>query len=140
MNLSGHCLCGEVSVTVEGEPVAQLYCHCHSCQKASSAPLIAAALFPAENVIAEGNIKTFSVTDKPGAAVRHVCASCGTRVMNTPKGSPQLRAILPPVFESEDWFKPTMHIFYADRRVDIDDNLPKYLDLPAAFGGSDKTA
>jgi len=35
-------------------------------------------------------------------------------------------------------FKPTGHIFYTSGLVNVHDGLPKFNDLPAAFGGSDK--
>jgi len=31
-----------------------------------------------------------------------------------------------------------MHIQWRDRVLEISDNLPKYLDFPAVFGGSDE--
>ena len=34
----------------------------------------------------------------------------------------------------------TMHVFYQSRLFDSSDALPKYLDFPAAFGGSGATA
>lgn len=40
---------------------------------------------------------------------------------------------------SDPKFAPTAHIFYTSGIKDIPDGLPKYVDLPAAFGGSDKT-
>jgi hypothetical protein len=39
----------------------------------------------------------------------------------------------------EDSYKATAHIFYTSGVRSVYDGLPKYSDLPAAFGGSDTT-
>ena len=138
MNITGQCLCNSVTWAIEIEPVVQFYCHCHSCQKANSAALVPAALFPADAVSLSGETDSFSVSNKKHSAARYRCSSCGTRVTNIPGGESAsgLRGIYPPLCNSTDWFRPSMHIYYEDRSVDIDDDLPKYLDLPEEFGGS----
>ena len=57
MKISGSCPCGAVAFAVDGEPVIQAYCHCHSCQRAHSAPLMAVALFPVTAVNIRGRLK-----------------------------------------------------------------------------------
>ncbi len=32
--------------------------------------------------------------------------------------------------------EPTVHVYYADRTIDVKDGLPKFKDMPAEFGGS----
>jgi hypothetical protein len=32
-----------------------------------------------------------------------------------------------------------MHLFYKESGIEVSDKLPKYLDMPEAFGGSGKT-
>jgi hypothetical protein len=34
-------------------------------------------------------------------------------------------------------FKPTIHIFYTSGITTVTDGLPKFVQLPAAFGGND---
>ena len=142
MKISGNCLCGSVTWAVEEEPVLQLYCHCNSCQKAHSAVLAAVAYFSLEDLSVVGDLKSQSVVERDFAAVRHSCAQCGSRVMNTPggEGNDYMRGIFPVLCDSQDWFEPSMHIFYEERVIDISDTLPKYLDLPTEFSGSGKTA
>ncbi len=140
MSIEGKCACGAVTFRVEGQPVHQAYCHCHSCQRAHAAPVMATALFPTAAVTLEGETREISVTGQPHAARRFHCATCGTRVMNAPGGETDLglRGIFPSLCEDRAWFEPAMHIFCEDRLLVIDDDLPKYLDLPEEFGGSGK--
>ncbi len=35
--------------------------------------------------------------------------------------------------------KPRIHLHYAERALDMKDGLPKYVDEPGVYGGSDKT-
>lgn len=142
MNLKGQCPCGAVNFAVEGDPVLQCYCHCRSCQLAHAAPLAAVALFPAEAVSVNGQTNRISVTGRPHAAQRISCARCGCRVLNIPAGEKgdALRAIFPVLCDPGDWFTPSMHIYWAEHSVKIDDELPKYLDIPAEYGGTGRTA
>ena len=140
MITTGTCLCGSVTWTVEAEPVLQAFCHCKSCQRAHSAVLVAVALVPEESVSISGDLDSRTVTDVENAAVRHSCAKCGTRVLNTTgRGHSHLRSVFPILCDNDDWFQPSMHIFYEDRVVEISDALPKFLDVPSEFGGSGKT-
>lgn len=138
MKIHGQCSCGAVSWEIDGEPVAQLYCNCHSCQQAHSAPIVGIALFFAANVSMRGETRVTSVTGSPNAAKRMSCVQCGTRVMNVPAGkeNAELRAIFPVSCTTSDWFSPAMHIHCQDRSIDVADELPKFVDLPGQFGGT----
>jgi hypothetical protein len=134
MQVRGKCGCGAVTFEVNGEPRVQLYCHCRSCQIAHAAPVVEAALFKASDVTFAGETTKVRVTARAHASVRFVCAKCGTKVLNEP--NPKLRAMLPALCETRDWFNPSMHIHFAERVLEPRDDLPKYLDLPAPMGGS----
>jgi hypothetical protein len=119
---------------VNGEPLVQLYCHCRSCQVAHAAPVVAAALFPAGSVTYEGSFRVVTVSNRVDAARRITCAACGTKVILEPP--PPVRGVLPALCTSTDWFKPTMHIQWQDRLLEVPDDLPKFLDYPKELGGS----
>jgi hypothetical protein len=142
MKIRGQCPCGAVTYTVEGDPVAQAYCHCRSCQTAHAGPFMAVALFPAGAVTLLGETTRMSVTKRQHAATRISCARCATRVAVIPSGEEgdQLRGIFPALCESRDWFRPSMHLYWEQRSIEVRDDLPKYLDEPTEFGGSGRTA
>ena len=135
MDIRGRCACGSVRFFASGTPLHQFYCHCRSCQIAHSAPVVAGVQFLAFEVSMVGDTQIVRVTSGPDATPRVTCSNCGTRVMNV---SPEVRTLFPALCDSADWFKPTMHIQWQDRVLDISDDLPKYLDFPAVFGGSDE--
>jgi hypothetical protein len=134
MRIDGKCACGGLTFRVDADPILQLYCHCRSCQLAHAAPLVAAALFPARGVSYEGSFRVITVTDRKDASRRITCAACGTKVVAEPP--PPVRAVFPMLCTSTDWFKPTMHIQWRDRILDVRDDLPKFLDYPKDLGGS----
>ena len=49
---TARCACGRVEVTVEGEPLLVLVCHCDFCQKRSGNVFIVSAHFAEEQVVA----------------------------------------------------------------------------------------
>ena len=138
MLIRGTCGCGKVTFSASGEPRFQVYCHCRSCQIAHAAPMVAAAIFAAEQVEYRGELVQITVTRRPDATPRLICASCGTKVINVPHAS--VRTVLPSLCEDGSWFRPTMHMHWQERVIDVADALPKYLDFPAEFGGSGKLA
>jgi hypothetical protein len=136
MEIRGRCGCGSVTFAASGEPRFQVYCHCRSCQTAHAAPLVAAALFPVDQVVYTGELVRVTVTQSPDATPRMVCPKCGTKVINVPH--PSVRTILPSLCEDRSWFKAQMHMYWQDRVIDVADSLPKYLDFPKEFGGTGK--
>ena len=57
------CRCGQLKAMVTGLPVRVSVCHCLNCKKRSGSAFAAQVRFPSENVMIEGNSKTF---DKAG--------------------------------------------------------------------------
>jgi hypothetical protein len=138
MQLEGKCPCGRVQYRIQGEPIVQLICHCPSCQLAHAAAMVPGAQFATENFEVSGPIRAVAVTQEPEATRRMTCELCGTRMFNV--GDPRVRTIFPASCNRRDWFKPQMHLYWANRRVDVVDDLPKYLDFPLDFGGTGRRA
>src|SRR6478735_2040327 len=77
----GKCFCGAVEITVSGDPVAQGFCHCHSCRSWAAAPVNAFTLWaPASVKVTKGEAQlgTYHKTDK---SHRQFCKSCGGHLM-----------------------------------------------------------
>ena len=131
----GSCYCGAVKVTVVGPSVAAGYCHCHSCRKWHSAPINAWSGWSKDDVEITGKTTT---SEQSSQSKRISCAGCGGGVANE---LPQLGMIVvyPMTLAGSDFkFEPEMHLFYAERVVDFNDGLPKFVDMPEAHGGSGK--
>lgn len=78
---SGQCLCGEISYSVDVEPVFTGNCHCKDCQRASGSAFIPAMIFPEENVVVTGEPKFFeSKADSGSMHRRGFCPNCGSQL------------------------------------------------------------
>jgi hypothetical protein len=127
------CLCGEISLLISDEPLAQVYCHCSDCQIAQGAAYVLNSVYPADAVkVVSGKPITVAVKGTP----RLRCASCGTPLFTevTAAGLRSLNAYLLP----EGSVVPQLHIHCADAVMPIVDSLPHYARLPASFGGDDE--
>lgn len=69
----GGCLCGDVRFVAEGRPYRVGLCHCLDCRKHHGALFNASAMFPAEAVTVEGELREF--------AGRCFCPRCGSSVL-----------------------------------------------------------
>ena len=73
--MTGNCLCGAVSVTIEAKPEYINECNCSLCRKVGGAW----GYFPSSLVATTGNTVSFVRSDKktPGVEI-HSCENCAT--------------------------------------------------------------
>lgn len=79
--MKGSCLCGAVAYEVERLEGPVFHCHCHTCQKAHSAPFAATARAPRAGfrwLAGDGSRGAFE--SSPGK-LRHFCRDCGAHLM-----------------------------------------------------------
>ncbi|HET6612022.1 MAG TPA: GFA family protein [Kofleriaceae bacterium] len=131
---NGRCFCGEVEITVEGEPAAMGFCHCESCRSWAAAPINAFILWKSNQVQVtkgEGNLGTYNKTER---SYRQFCKSCGGHVMTKHPAWDliDVYSATIPTFP----FQPGVHVHYQETVVRMKDGLPKMKDLPGEMGGS----
>ncbi len=127
-----NCHCGSVKIRLTGEPVSQMYCHCHDCQKISGGAYVPYAIFPADAVeVIDGKTFTWALKSNP----RTRCANCGTLLFGQPVGM-GVRGIVAHLLPAGT-FEPQLHINCQDAVSPLVDKLPHFKGFPAAFGGTD---
>lgn len=126
------CPCGAVRMQLTGEPAAQFYCHCDDCRAVHGAEFVAVAAYPAECVTV---IRGTTTEWKLKVNTRSSCAQCGTRLFAQRPELP-IRGVNAYLL-AEGLFRPAFHIFCAFARRPVDDGLPHFRTVPAAFGGVD---
>jgi len=139
------CLCGACEVETVGEPKWVANCHCSQCRRALSCSYATLAGFDPESVkVVKGEANLVSHTT--GKEERFSCKICSSKVYAHLHHLSH-KAIYNDMFTAPNHgpdgkiatgFAPSMHIFYTSGNTNIKDGLPKFVDLPAAFGGSDK--
>ncbi|KAF7307245.1 GFA domain-containing protein [Mycena indigotica] len=134
---NGSCLCGAVSFRLEGKPLFSLFCHCTRCQRADGAVFVATMHFSsaAFSWTYNGEDVKPLVEDMGDLTLYRCekCRSCAATRMG-PVDSNDNWAIRGSHLERDEQgkiidfesVKPTCHIFYDTRIVDIADDLPKW--------------
>jgi hypothetical protein len=75
------CRCGQLRITVTGDPVRISVCHCLNCKKRSGSAFAVQARWPSAQVQIEGPSNTFvKVADSGNRATFHFCPECGSDV------------------------------------------------------------
>jgi len=131
---AGECFCGAVQFIVEGEPVAQGYCHCESCRSWSAGPVNAFTLWKPDALkVTKGREHVLSYNKTP-RSLRKSCDVCGGHLFTEHPmwNLVDVYAAKIPSFE----FKPGVHVNYQETKLRMRDGLPKMRDLPAEMGGS----
>jgi hypothetical protein len=128
------CRCGSVGIEVDGEPIAQFFCHCDDCQVVHGAAYAPESVYPAEAVkVVRGSPATWRLKRNP----RFTCRECGTRLFIDvlSLGLRGVNGYLLPA----DRFQPRFHMQCRFAVRPVQDQLPHYKSRPARFGGSDDT-
>ena len=72
--LKGTCRCGQVSISVRGEPRRIGICHCTDCRQESGSAFTYFGVWSAENFASDGETAEF--------AGRRFCSKCGSRLFS----------------------------------------------------------
>ncbi|MFK7945087.1 MAG: GFA family protein [Paracoccaceae bacterium] len=128
---TGRCYCGSSAIALIGPPRFSGLCHCQSCRRWHAAPLTSWCTWQSEHVTLKGDITRFSNNPE---STRISCARCGGGLGNQ-KPRFDVTVIYANTLD-QFAFRPTLHVFYAERVMDIADGLLKYADLPVAMGGT----
>ena len=116
--LTGRCLCGSCSYTIEGEPVVVARCHCLDCQRLSGAGHTTGAMFPEDGVALTGVPTTFSLRSDSGATVtRLFCGTCGSPLFGMNTVMPGFMTVCLGTLDNSDALMPQVAIFTRSRRA-----------------------
>ena len=110
------CSCGQLAVTVEGDPIRVSMCHCLACQKRTGAPFGAQARYPRAQARIEGTSKTYARIGDAGSRIEfQFCPECGSTVHYT---MPPADWIAIPIgaFADPTFPAPVFSVYEARRR------------------------
>ncbi|KTD25175.1 MULTISPECIES: GFA family protein [Legionella] len=145
----GECYCGAVKFYCDGDPFFTQYCHCNKCREVASQSKRDAD--KQGYAWTAGYLKSrFHITagiDKLDEMIRNnarlfLCKSCHSLIYGISLDPNQQEGIginatnFHFIGSMPESFKPVRHIWYGDRIVNSDDNLPKFKDAPKEQFGS----
>lgn len=103
MGLSGHCLCGAVTYTVDADPLIVGYDHCDDCQRQSGSTYSLVVVVPKDKLTIKGTTKSFAGKGTSGNAVHRVfCPECGSPIAHDPDAAPPIIALKGGTLSKED--------------------------------------
>lgn len=128
------CHCGAIRYEATQEPVDAKICHCTTCQTIHGAPMQWAVIFHKDAIRFVAGEESLVYYNSDSKQKEHTlpckvsCPDCGTLIADEGR---RMWLVFPSLFQFDDdevpeSFKPSCHIFYGQRIVDIDDGLPKW--------------
>ena len=114
--VTGHCLCGAVTVEISGAPLRMAQCHCKDCQRASGGGHMSLAFFKSDDVTISGETGSHPVTaDSGNINTRHFCPKCGSRVFGENSARAGIVGIPVGILDDTSWFAPDAIVYARDR-------------------------
>ncbi|HWA42133.1 MAG TPA: GFA family protein [Hypericibacter adhaerens] len=117
MTRTASCSCGQLSITVQGEPAQVLVCHCFECQKQSGGPFLSWSYWPKSAVVATaGKISRYRrIADSGRAVDNYFCPECGSTVYGDSPDIPDEVSICVGSFADPGFPPPRGAVWARDR-------------------------
>jgi hypothetical protein len=111
------CSCGQLYLTIEGEPSRISMCHCLACQRRTGAVISNQARFRREQVVfAAGTATTWMRTAESGNVLTfHFCPTCGSTLYWEGDGFPGYVAVAIGSFADPTFPAPTVGVWEESR-------------------------
>jgi hypothetical protein len=111
------CSCGQLTLTVTGEPIRVSVCHCLACQQRTGSAFGYQARYRRADVTIRGRSKTWLRTADDGDATYtfHFCPECGSTVHYAAHDEPDTMAIAAGAF-ADPAFPPPQRSVWEHRR------------------------
>lgn len=130
--VSGRCACGAVRYVCDGPILWAGHCHCESCRRASSAPVV--SFLGVRRDCLEWAGQMVDVLTSGGSVRRQFCAACKSIMTYQNETWPDETHLFAATLDDPAQFEPLAHYHWAERVswFHCEDNLPKH---PASADG-----
>jgi hypothetical protein len=110
------CNCGQLHLTIEGEPARVSMCHCLECQRRTGAVISNQARFRREQITFAGRATEWTRSSASGNALTfRFCPTCGSTVYWTGESFPGLVAVAIGTFADPTFPAPTVSVWEETR-------------------------
>ena len=112
--LTGRCLCGGVTYTVDADPIVQAVCHCTECQRQTSSPFSVVVGVPKAALHVEGDtLASFKTVSEAGGGEtdRHFCSACGSPLFSLSPGTPDVAWLKAGSLDDSSWVEPAVEVW-----------------------------
>jgi len=128
MSMTGQCLCGRITYTVEADPLLTGVCHCKNCQRQAGSAFSILIAVPKSTVTVTGTPKEYVDTADSGKPVyRRFCGDCGSPLFSLVPDAPDMIFVKAGTLDDTSQLQPQSHFWCdsAQNWVDIDPALPQ---------------
>ena len=115
MTRTAHCRCGQLSITVHGDPLGVGVCHCLSCQRRTGSVFATLATFAAPGEVAGDASLYVHVGDHGSRFTFRFCPTCGTSVFDTEDGVDVRVSVAVGCFGDPGFPPPTVSVYDSRR-------------------------
>jgi len=106
------CSCGQLTATVEGDPIRVAVCHCLACQRRTGSVFGVQARFARDKVSLSGPAQAFTrVGDSGGRCTFNFCPTCGATVYYGIAGSDEFIGIPVGAFADPSFAGPVFSVY-----------------------------
>ena len=122
---SGQCLCGAIKFKTNASPLWTALCHCETCRRACSAPVVAWVSFKEDTVTWTGNLSYYKSSEQ---GTRGFCGTCGTQMsFVSTRWKEQVHLYAASLNDSSD-YRPSLHCYFGERLkwISINNALPTF--------------
>ncbi len=133
MALAGRCLCGAVTLAIDGEPIGARTCWCRDCQKFGGGNGTTNAFFLAASISHEGALSWYeSIAESGNTTHRAFCPTCGSHIFTKGSGAPHICGVRVSTLDESDLIAPQAVIWTdsAPQWAAIDQSLPHFAKAP----------
>jgi hypothetical protein len=112
--ITGRCLCGSITYSVDAEPMVQAVCHCSDCQRQTGGPFTVVVGVPLSALAVEGDtLGSFTTVgeDHGGETERNFCTACGAPIFSVAAVLPDLALIKSGSLDDSSWLEPGIEVW-----------------------------
>lgn len=124
----GSCLCGKVSLTLDGPIDAIIHCHCSKCRKNSGTAYATNGFVAREDLTISAPQEALGRYETSPGKFRYFCSTCASPIYSENTQDPTRLRLRLGILDSEIEERPLSHNFVSSRANwdDLDADLPRY--------------
>jgi hypothetical protein len=112
------CSCGQLSLSIVGEPARIAMCHCFECQRRTGAVMSNNARYPRDQISVSGRSSAWTRTAESGNNLTfHFCPICGSTVYWESPGFCDFVAVAVGAFADPSFPAPTISVWEKCRHL-----------------------
>ena len=119
---TAQCACGDVSITVRGEPERVICCHCQYCQRRTGNVFQVSAWFFEDQIVSRtGEARVFNGSENNAGVDYTFCPRCGSTVFWPIRPFPGLYGVAVGCFANPDFPPPSLELHDKYRHAWVQD-------------------